>query len=260
MVTKTESCETYDHFVATRGIRRTILDVEPNKEGKVKTNLGTLCYAILFALNPQNHPVYIHCNQGRHRTGCVVACIRKIQQWPMHEILEEYSTYATPKPREGDIQLIKDFDPEHVHTYGRDNNLLGGFESLLQKFGRGRNDSFNSVYELASSLPSHNTASMYSSSGSSDNDDGPILMALARSASKQAQENADDMNIDPRLMQPQMGNTPDVTVEEVEAEDDVDIRMDIQDDNDGSGGLKHMDGVVVSESSTTSPIPIGSRF
>ncbi|KAF2210084.1 hypothetical protein CERZMDRAFT_4596, partial [Cercospora zeae-maydis SCOH1-5] len=114
LVTKTKSCEHYDNFVGQHGINRKILDVEPNKEGKVKTNFDTLCDAILFALNPTHHPVYIHCNQGRHRTGCVVACIRKIQQWPMDEILMEYTAYADPKARDGDIELIKSFDPELV--------------------------------------------------------------------------------------------------------------------------------------------------
>jgi hypothetical protein len=256
LVVKTASCKTYDYFVATCGVKRVILDVEPNKEGQVKTNLDTLCYAILFALNPQNHPVYIHCNQGRHRTGCVVACIRKIQQWPMDEILEEYNTYAHPKPREGDIQLIKDFDPECVHTYGRDHDLLGGFEALLKKFGRARNDSFNSIYELASSLPSHNHASIYSSSHSSIGDDGPILMALARSAGIKAQEAADNMNIDPMLMQQQ---DPDETVEEVDEDDDSDDSMEAQDGSDDGTGPKYVDGKVVSNSATTSPMAIDSR-
>lgn len=143
MVTKTESCAAYNHYVSTNGINRKILNVEPNKEGKVKTDFDTLCEAVLYAINPANHPVWIHCNQGRHRTGCVVACIRKIQQWPMKEILEEYYTYAHPKPRDGDIQLIKDFNPELVHEYGKKENALADFASLLKNFGRARNDSFN---------------------------------------------------------------------------------------------------------------------
>lgn len=257
MVTKTESCQVYDNFVWQYGVRRKILDVEPNKEGKVKTNFDTLCDAILFALNPSHHPVYIHCNQGRHRTGCVVACIRKIQQWPMDEILEEYMTYAHPKPREGDIELIKTFDPELVHTYGRDNGLLGGFRE--KKLGRDRVDSFNSVYELAESLPPHDTAFIMSSSLSSDSSDSDLLMAMARSATSQTAE-SETSNIEPLLPQAPISSTPDVTVSEVaeDEEDGLDNSLEVE-DGDGEERLEFEDVKIISSSATTAPIAIRSR-
>ena len=71
-----------------------------------------------------NYPLYIHCNQGRHRTGCVVACFRKIQRWPIEDILAEYCAYASPKAREGDIELIRAFEPEDVYEYAKRNGCL----------------------------------------------------------------------------------------------------------------------------------------
>lgn len=53
----------------------------------------------------------------QHRTGCVVAITRKLQQWPAERILEEYKLYANPKIRDGDVDYIEKFavtDIEHL--------------------------------------------------------------------------------------------------------------------------------------------------
>ncbi|PPJ51623.1 hypothetical protein CBER1_08948 [Cercospora berteroae] len=264
LVTKTASCEHYDNFVWQHGINRKILDVEPNKEGKVKTNFDTLCDAILFALNPMHHPVYIHCNQGRHRTGCVVACIRKIQQWPMDEILLEYMTYADPKPREGDIELIKSFDPELVHQYGRRHGLLKGFKKGLKDLGRERVDSFNSVYELASSLPSHNTASICSSDSSQSSDtseksDGLLLMASRYLPSESALlAGGDGSKVDPSLRQDASECNSGLVVPGLETDKDLADTLLIT-TSEGEQRIEMEDVRIVSTSATTPPIAIRGR-
>jgi tyrosine-protein phosphatase SIW14 len=149
---KNAPSSTYKDFIATRGINHKVVLIEPNKDGAVNTNLDKLCEAILFVLSPQNHPVYIHCNQGKHRTGCVVACLRLCQQWPIDEVLEEYLTYARGKEREGDIALIKSFDPSLVFDYAKTHNMLDSFDT------RERVDSFTNIFHLASNLPAHNIA------------------------------------------------------------------------------------------------------
>lgn len=68
-------------------------------------------------MNRANHPLHIHCNQGKHRTGCLVACLRKIQGVPLPDILAEYHAYAWPKSRDGDVKLITAFDPASVYEY-----------------------------------------------------------------------------------------------------------------------------------------------
>ncbi len=44
----------------------------------------------------ENYPLLIHCNHGRHRTGCVVGVLRKSSQWNMKRIsklsLESFSS------------------------------------------------------------------------------------------------------------------------------------------------------------------------
>jgi len=39
----------------------------------------------------------IMCNLGRHRTGTVIGCLRKLQRWNLTSIFEEYRRYAGSK-------------------------------------------------------------------------------------------------------------------------------------------------------------------
>ena len=149
---ETEPSSAYGQFASEYGIKRAYIDIAPNKDGQVRTTQDSLCEAILFALNPNHYPLYIHCNQGRHRTGCVVACLRKIQKWPLDEILREYSAYAHPKARTGDMNLIKSFDPDSVHAYAKSHNLLRFWRRINQP------DSAADVYALAVGLPVHKMA------------------------------------------------------------------------------------------------------
>lgn len=114
----TELSQECSTFIDETDAQRIRLDIAPNKNGEIKTSLHSIYDALLVILDVANYPLHIHCNQGRHRTGCVVACLRRLQGWPMKEILEEYEAYAFPKVREGDIKLIRDvFDPEDMLEY-----------------------------------------------------------------------------------------------------------------------------------------------
>ena len=45
----------------------------------------------------RNHPVLIHCNKGKHRIGCLIGCLRKLQRWSMTSIFDEYRRFAGTK-------------------------------------------------------------------------------------------------------------------------------------------------------------------
>ncbi|EME38570.1 hypothetical protein DOTSEDRAFT_75925 [Dothistroma septosporum NZE10] len=159
--------EVYD-FIQAFDIKHENVIITPNKDKDgTRISPDSLCQALLIVLNPVNHPVYIHCNQGRHRTGCIVACLRKIQQWPIEEILTEYNTYAHPKPRKEDLAFIKAFDPSIVYEYAKSNQLVGARANSQHPF-----DSALDICDLASGIPTHETAQTpISHSGSSDSDD-----------------------------------------------------------------------------------------
>lgn len=63
-------------------------------------------------LNPKNQPLLIHCNKGKHRTGTVIGCLRKLRHWAMSAIFHEYMIFAAPKIRLEDQMLIEAFEYE----------------------------------------------------------------------------------------------------------------------------------------------------
>ncbi|KAF9161481.1 tyrosine-protein phosphatase required for protection against superoxide stress (By similarity) [Actinomortierella ambigua] len=67
-------------------------------------------------LNPKNYPMIIMCNLGRHRTGTIVGCLRKLQRWNLTSIFEEYRRYAGPKVRVLNEQFIELFDTDLVRV------------------------------------------------------------------------------------------------------------------------------------------------
>ncbi|KAJ3200566.1 tyrosine-protein phosphatase required for protection against superoxide stress (By similarity) [Dinochytrium kinnereticum] len=68
-------------------------------------------------LDPRSYPIAIMCNLGRHRTGTVVGCLRKLQRWNLTSIFEEYRRYAGPKVRVLNEQFIELFDCDLATAY-----------------------------------------------------------------------------------------------------------------------------------------------
>jgi tyrosine-protein phosphatase SIW14 len=128
----TDPSDGYSEFARSNGVSRVRIDISPNKEGKVKTTVESICEALLVVLDAANYPLYIHCNQGRHRTGCVIACLRKVQNWPIEAIIAEYEAYANPKTREGDVEFIRNvFQPEAILEYAKHNGQFERRPSLM---------------------------------------------------------------------------------------------------------------------------------
>lgn len=70
--------------------------------------------ALRALLDPANQPILVHCNQGKHRTGCVIGCLRRLQQWSLVSIFDEYRRFAGRKSRVLDLQYIELFDVSSV--------------------------------------------------------------------------------------------------------------------------------------------------
>lgn len=65
-------------------------------------------------LNVDNYPLHVMCNLGRHRTGTVIGCLRKLQRWNLTSIFEEYRRFAGSKVRLLNEQFIELFDTDLV--------------------------------------------------------------------------------------------------------------------------------------------------
>ncbi|KCV69527.1 hypothetical protein H696_03948 [Fonticula alba] len=85
--------------------------------------------ALAFLLRPESRPVLLMCQPGRHRTGAVVACLRKVQRWNLTSILEEYRRYAGARVRPLHEQFIELFDTDLISAPAPALGLLEGTTS-----------------------------------------------------------------------------------------------------------------------------------
>lgn len=74
----------------------------------------TVLEGLRLLLEPARYPLLIMCNLGRHRTGTMIGCLRKLQGWNLTSILEEYRRHAGPKHRLMNEQFIELFDTDLV--------------------------------------------------------------------------------------------------------------------------------------------------
>ncbi|KAJ2554473.1 tyrosine-protein phosphatase siw14 [Coemansia sp. RSA 1933] len=101
-------------FLEANGIRLFQFGVTGNKEPFADISETVMCEALLTLLDRRNHPILIHCNKGKHRTGCLVGCLRKLQEWTNTSIFDEYRRFSAPKSRSMDQQFIELFDVRPV--------------------------------------------------------------------------------------------------------------------------------------------------
>lgn len=60
-----------------------------NKEPFDNIPEDVIASALVAILDRRNHPILIHCNKGKHRTGCLIGCIRRLQSWSLTSIFDE---------------------------------------------------------------------------------------------------------------------------------------------------------------------------
>ena len=100
----------YQSFMRTEGIAHHRIHVLANKDPDVYTSDEVVNKTIKLMLDPTNHPILIHCNKGKHRTGCMAACFRKVTGWSLEACLTEYDKFSKPKARPLDKDFIARFD------------------------------------------------------------------------------------------------------------------------------------------------------
>ena len=71
--------------------------------------------ALEIVLDAANHPLMVMCSSGIHRTGVLVGCLRRMQQWALSSIISEYRMFASPKERYVNEQFIELFDTDLVN-------------------------------------------------------------------------------------------------------------------------------------------------
>eukprot|EP00039_Didymoeca_costata_P012025 m.171966 g.171966 ORF g.171966 m.171966 type:complete len:179 (-) comp15360_c0_seq5:862-1398(-) len=66
-------------FYKQAGVKVFQIGVPGNKEPFVDIPSDKIADALSVILNKNTHPILLHCNKGKHRTGCLVGCLRKLQ-------------------------------------------------------------------------------------------------------------------------------------------------------------------------------------
>lgn len=76
-----------------------------------------LSLALLQILDTRNHPLLVHCNKGKHRTGCMIGILHKALGWSLSAIFDEYRVFSTPKERFVDQQWIESWQMDLPQEY-----------------------------------------------------------------------------------------------------------------------------------------------
>ncbi|KAJ4306783.1 tyrosine-protein phosphatase siw14 [Collariella sp. IMI 366227] len=104
----------YEAFLKKNGIRHVVFDMKGTKKEDIP--LTTMKSILRVVLDRRNHPMLVHCNHGKHRTGCVIGVIRKMSGWNLDNTIGEYKAYANPKARDCDINYLTGFEVAHTEN------------------------------------------------------------------------------------------------------------------------------------------------
>lgn len=99
----------YQGFMKDAGIQHFHAHIRANK-GEVRVESCEMSRALRLIMDRSNHPILVHCNKGKHRTGCTIACFRRVLGLDPELIREEYHTYAGVKARFLDEVFFENFD------------------------------------------------------------------------------------------------------------------------------------------------------
>ncbi len=116
----------YANFISSNGIVHHHIPILANKDPDKYTDADTVCSVLSVMLDPANYPLLIHCNKGKHRTGCMTACFRKACGWTIEACLEEYERYSTPKDRQLDKVFIERYDASVLKALAWERGYVGG--------------------------------------------------------------------------------------------------------------------------------------
>ncbi|CAK9182292.1 unnamed protein product [Ilex paraguariensis] len=97
-------------FLKSNGIELFQFGIEGCKEPFVNIPEDTIREALKAVLDVRNQPLLIHCKRGKHRTGCLVGCLRKLQRWCLTSVFDEYQRFAAAKARVSDQRFMELFD------------------------------------------------------------------------------------------------------------------------------------------------------
>lgn len=116
----------YANFISSNGIVHYHIPILANKDAENFTPAETINKVLAVMLDPSNYPMMIHCNKGKHRTGCMTACFRKVTGWTLEACIAEYERYSAPKSRTLDKVFIDQYDAATLKPIALERGYVGG--------------------------------------------------------------------------------------------------------------------------------------
>jgi tyrosine-protein phosphatase SIW14 len=104
-------------FVTGNGIRHVTIPMKGTKKEAIPDVI--MKDILSHILDRRNYPLMLHCNHGKHRTGCVVGVMRKLAGWDVGRTVDEYRSFAEPKIREVDVAYISAFEASSLGLVGK---------------------------------------------------------------------------------------------------------------------------------------------
>ncbi|KAG9253706.1 tyrosine phosphatase family-domain-containing protein [Emericellopsis atlantica] len=124
LVVNDEPDEALESFISDANIRQVFFAIKGTKKEAIPDAVMSDILGVV--LEPSNYPLLVHCNKGKHRTGCVVAAVRKANGWHSSRALAEYRSFAEPKVRDADVDYITNFDHVAMGIAVPTPSILGG--------------------------------------------------------------------------------------------------------------------------------------
>lgn len=104
-------------FIRQAGIRHFCIPLPAHKTANASMPLAALAQVLKIILDASAADrILIHCNKGKHRTGCVIAALRRLamsrslKTWMHPQPVIEYRDFAREKARNFDEDFIRTFD------------------------------------------------------------------------------------------------------------------------------------------------------
>ncbi|KAL2113133.1 hypothetical protein VUR80DRAFT_5212 [Thermomyces stellatus] len=154
LVVKEEPDTEYAAFIKENSIRQLVFDIDGTKKASIPAE--TMREVLRAVLDKTNHPVLVHCNRGRHRTGCIVGVLRKLYGWDLATVLSEYHSFANPKPRDTDIKYLTTVEPAKLFANAQEDapmHARGPFSRLFSFALFATMIWFVTMYQIASKMP-----------------------------------------------------------------------------------------------------------
>ncbi|KAK4971216.1 tyrosine-protein phosphatase siw14 [Elasticomyces elasticus] len=125
--------DNYSRFILSNNIKHIQIHIPANKDGVINITSETMALALGVVLNRANQPLLVHCNRGKHRTGCLVACFRKVQRISLPVALSEYHDYANPKARPLDMEFVTSFNERCVFHLAKKHGWAKHDDTIVEK-------------------------------------------------------------------------------------------------------------------------------